>query len=107
MVERCKCSWCRLNESLAENKDLSARLIDQALQNEEDMFDAAFGETQTPAARAPPREAKPTAVERRQAELAEQVCIPDMGGFSCVAFGTMFSARLPSCTDCLTFLLCR
>ena len=64
---------CRLNESLAENKDLSARLVDQALQNEEDMFDAAFGDSQTPAARTPPRQSTPTAVENRQEELTQQV----------------------------------
>ena len=66
-------SQCRLNESLAENKELSGRLIDQALQNEEDMFDAAFSETQAPAARSPPPEVRASAVEKRQAELTQQV----------------------------------
>ena len=72
---------CSLAASLAENQELSSRLIDLALRNEDDVFDAgvaaAFGEPRPPA----PHEGTgaktlaqidTSAVKQRQEALAEQ-----------------------------------
>lgn len=58
---------------LVENRDLSARLIDSALQHEGDVFDVAFGETPPSDTRSPPPSLSPAARERQQAEIAAQV----------------------------------
>lgn len=74
-----------------ENKELTNRLIDLALQNEDDLFDAAFGDSdqeQGPQDSKPKRRPSRTKedapavdtaqVQRRQQELAQQVSSPGL-----------------------------
>jgi len=73
-VHTCSCS---LAASLAENQELSSRLIDLALRNEDDGFDAAFGDPRPPASQAAGAKTlgqiDTSAVKQRQEALAEQV----------------------------------
>ena len=81
-------SGCSVGVLVQENKELTNRLIDLALQNEDDIFDQAFGDddeeqpqgaVQKPKRRpSRSREDAPAVdtaqVQRRQQELAAQVC---------------------------------
>ncbi|KAK9795919.1 hypothetical protein WJX73_003637 [Symbiochloris irregularis] len=63
-----------LNQCLDENKTLTNRLIDAALQNDDDLFDAAFADPDDePVAAKPPKTPKPQLDAAAQAQLeAEQ-----------------------------------
>ena len=63
-----------VNRCLEENRELSNRLIDLALQNEEDMFNVAFGDGSSGVKpeRVSPPPVDTEGVSRRQRELAEQ-----------------------------------
>ena len=76
---------CSVGVLVQENKELTNRLIDLALQNEDDIFDAAFGDSDDEQAAAEKPKRRPSRskedappvdtaqVQRRQQELAEQV----------------------------------
>ena len=71
---------CSVNRCLEENRELTNRLINIAFQNEDDIFDAAFGEGSGGGAKADRAAAPPpldtSQVQRRQKEIAEQVRRP-------------------------------
>lgn len=62
-----------MNRCLAENRELSNRLINVAFQDEDDMFDAAFGVGKLPTPRPASQGLSAKDVEKRQLEMAEQV----------------------------------
>ena len=110
-----------MNQCLEENKILTSRLIDAALQNDDDLFDAAFADPDDEPA--PKPKAKPTkpqldpeaqaaqeaeqaekrrqaeAAQKRQQELAQQVCNAAMACHAVSKHAVVYLHPVP-CSQC-------